>query len=195
VAGARRGNCKKCGRPRDEGFPTTDPRSSPAKPIAREGGGPPRSGTSLAREDDGSEIPSTSRESVPVRPAAVRQTEGNVLAPVLVVDSDPQLVASYELLLGASLPRFSARSRRRPRYLPKNEFRWSRRRWVQRRKGPDVVRIACASHAAGRGHRTGSPADGSGRRAFEAGQRLCTQAIGPGFAVLSRVIHIVAGHR
>lgn len=96
-----------------------------------------------------------------------------MLAPVLVVDSDPDLVASYEVLLRRCGCRvFSAQSRREAlRYL-------SRERvelvivdvGLVDGSGLDVVRIA-------RGGRTppvviivtGSPADRNGRRAFEAG--------------------------
>jgi DNA-binding response OmpR family regulator len=94
-------------------------------------------------------------------------------APVLVVDSDPDLVASYEVLLRRCGCRvFSARSRR-------EALGYLSRERVQLvivdvgladGSGLDIVRIA-------RGARTppvviivtGSPADRNGRCAFEAG--------------------------
>jgi DNA-binding response OmpR family regulator len=138
-----------------------------------------------------------------VRSAALEHRGGIALAPVLVVDSDPTLVTSYERLLRRFGCRvFSARSRREAlRYL-------SRERvqlvivdvGLSDGSGLDVVRIAC-------GCRTppvviivtGSPVDGSGRRAFEAGATAyINKPIGlPGFSVLLEGLlrAIVAGHR
>jgi CheY-like chemotaxis protein len=106
-------------------------------------------------------------------PSRFEREGGIALAPVLVVDSDPELLASYERLLQRFGCRvFSARSRREAlRYLSCERVRLV---VVDVRlsdgDGLDVVRIA-------RGTRmppvviivTGSPADGTGRQAFEAG--------------------------
>lgn len=126
-----------------------------------------------------------------------------MLAPVLVVDSDTELVASYEVLLRRFGCRVcSARTRR-------EALGYLSREWAQLLivdaglrdgNGLDVVRIA-------RGGRTppaviivtGSPGDRSGRRAFEAGATAyMSKPIGlPGFAVLLEGLlqAITAGHR
>jgi DNA-binding response OmpR family regulator len=94
-------------------------------------------------------------------------------APVLVVDSDPELVASYEMLLRRCGCRvLSAQSRREALgYLSRERVRLVIVDvGLADGSGLDVVRIA-------RGAPTppvaiivtGSPADRSGRRAFEAG--------------------------
>lgn len=106
-----------------------------------------------------------------------------LLAPVLVVDSDPELLATYQRLLGRLGCRvLAARSRRDAlQYLSCEQLGLI---VVDVRlsdgDGLDVVRVAC-------GTRTppfviivtGGPRDGNGRRAFEAGATVyLTKPIG-----------------
>jgi len=123
-------------------------------------------------------------------PSGFERDGGIAIAPVLVVDSDPELLAAYErLLLRFGCRVFSARSRRGAlRYLSRERVRLVVVDvGLSDGDGLDVVRIA-------RGTRlppvviivTGSPLDGNGRRAFEAGATAYVgKPVGlPAFAVL-----------